>query len=315
MRVSVVIPVYNAGEFVEKAVISALEQEETFEVLLIEDHSPDNSLEVCTLLAKKYDKVKLYQHPDKGNHGAAATRNLGIVNAQCEHIAFLDADDFYLPGRFKRAKDIFKSDNSVDGVYEAISSFFYSEEAEKKFIARMKKVKRDKAQLLITTIDEAISPEALCGVLIQGKRGWFHFNGVTLRRSVIERAGLLDESMIWNEDNEFFYRLAYYGRLMPGNLEEPVAVRGVHDTNRTLDENEQERINYFNAILWKKMFHFMLEKNLGSEVNKYILNRYLDHYNPEFAKKEITIGRKVQKGFNLIKVLARHPSCIEKLLK
>ena len=78
MKISVIIPVYNAEKYVSQAVESALQFNEVYEVVLIEDKSPDNALEVCRELAEKYDRVKLYQHPDKGNHGAGASRNLGI---------------------------------------------------------------------------------------------------------------------------------------------------------------------------------------------------------------------------------------------
>jgi glycosyltransferase involved in cell wall biosynthesis len=81
MQVSVITPVYNAASFVTQAVESALQQPETAEVLIIEDGSPDNSLEVCQELAKKYEKVKLLRHPNGENRGAGASRNLGMRNA------------------------------------------------------------------------------------------------------------------------------------------------------------------------------------------------------------------------------------------
>ena len=58
-NISVIIPVYNAAPFVGKAVESALIQPEVGEVLLIEDGSKDNSLEICKRLAEEYDKVKV----------------------------------------------------------------------------------------------------------------------------------------------------------------------------------------------------------------------------------------------------------------
>ncbi|PIY03241.1 MAG: glycosyltransferase family 2 protein, partial [Bacteroidetes bacterium CG_4_10_14_3_um_filter_31_20] len=74
-------------------------QPETSEVILIEDGSPDNGLDVCTSLAKKYSKVRLYRHENGENKGASASRNLGIRKANYPYVAFLDADDFYLPNR------------------------------------------------------------------------------------------------------------------------------------------------------------------------------------------------------------------------
>jgi glycosyltransferase involved in cell wall biosynthesis len=62
--VSVIVPVYNAEEYLEKAVNSILQFEEVLEVLLIEDGSPDQSLQIARELQSRYlDKVKLLQHP------------------------------------------------------------------------------------------------------------------------------------------------------------------------------------------------------------------------------------------------------------
>jgi len=63
MKVSVIIPVYNAEKFVRNAVASALFHEEVKEIILVEDNSPDNALAVCQELALENDRVRLYQHP------------------------------------------------------------------------------------------------------------------------------------------------------------------------------------------------------------------------------------------------------------
>ena len=132
MKISVITPVYNAEKFVTQAVESALQFDEVYEVILVEDQSPDNALQVCTALAEKYDRVKLFQHPDKGNHGAGASRNLGLEKATGDFIAFLDADDYYLPNRFDAEKKLFKNPE-VEGVYGAIGVHYYSEKAKNQF--------------------------------------------------------------------------------------------------------------------------------------------------------------------------------------
>ena len=97
MEISVVIPVYNAEKYVEDAVRSALRQNQTAEVILVEDNSPDNALKVCERLAKEDPRVRVLRHSDGKNHGAGESRNLGIKNARCDYIAFLDADDYWKP--------------------------------------------------------------------------------------------------------------------------------------------------------------------------------------------------------------------------
>ena len=82
MEVSVIVPVYNAEEWLTEAVSSIVNQEYVHEVILAEDGSSDNSLAVCMALAENNPKVKLVRHPDGKNHGAGASRNLGVLNAQ-----------------------------------------------------------------------------------------------------------------------------------------------------------------------------------------------------------------------------------------
>ena len=122
IKISVVIPVYNAETYVLKAAESAIQQAEVSEVLLIEDGSYDNSLQICVYLENKYAEIRVLRHPD----GAGASRNLGIKNAKFEYIAFLDADDFYLPKRFTVPIMLFKMNPNIDGVYEAVGVHFYN---------------------------------------------------------------------------------------------------------------------------------------------------------------------------------------------
>lgn len=92
-KVSIIVPVYNASKFIDKCVNSVLEQEyQDIELLLINDGSKDNSLEIIRQYEQKYPKiVKVLTHD---NMGAGKTRNVGIKNATGDYIAFLDADDY-----------------------------------------------------------------------------------------------------------------------------------------------------------------------------------------------------------------------------
>jgi len=103
-KVSVVIPAYNAEKLIIKAVESALQFKEVDEVLLVEDGSSDNTLDICKQLGNEYHKVKVYHHLNGINKGAGASRNLGIKKAANDYIAFLDADDYFLPNRFDAEK-------------------------------------------------------------------------------------------------------------------------------------------------------------------------------------------------------------------
>jgi len=226
MKISVIIPVYNAEKYLTTAVESALQFEEVSEVILVEDKSPDNALAVCKTLEEKHAKIKLFQHPDKGNHGAGASRNLGMKAASGDCIAFLDADDFYLPNRFDAERELFKNPN-VDGVYGAIGVHYWSQKAKEQYHG----VYGEK----LTTVYREHPPENVFPGLIGmcGSFGLFSIDALTIRKSALEKMDdLMKTELKLHQDTDFVMRLAFYTRLYPGILNEAVAVRGVHESNR-----------------------------------------------------------------------------------
>lgn len=91
-KLSVIIPVYNTGDLLIKAVESVQNQTlNNIEVLLIDDGSSDGTEKICDELAEKYENVCVYH---KKNGGVSSARNLGLDKSNGEYIAFLDADDY-----------------------------------------------------------------------------------------------------------------------------------------------------------------------------------------------------------------------------
>jgi len=226
LQISVIIPVYNAEKFVAQAVESALQFSEVVEVILVEDQSPDNALQVCRNLEKKHSRVKLFQHPDQGNHGAGASRNVGMEKATGEYIAFLDADDFFLKNRFDAERELFKNPE-VEGVYGAIGVHYYSEKAKQQFYP----IYQEK----LTTVYQKHAPEDVFPGLMgmRGSFGLFSIDALTIRKSALSKMdALMKTDLRLHQDTDFVMRLAFYTRLYPGILDEAVAVRGVHESNR-----------------------------------------------------------------------------------
>ena len=90
--ISVIIPVYNCEKYIKKCVDSVLNGTyQDFEILLINDESTDNSLEVIKELEKKDFRIKVY---DESHSGVSGIRNKGIRYASGEYIAFIDGDDY-----------------------------------------------------------------------------------------------------------------------------------------------------------------------------------------------------------------------------
>jgi len=101
---SVIIPLYNKAETVERAIRSVLAQtEQNFELIVVDDGSKDNGAE----LVQKFSdpRIRLIQQP---NGGVSAARNTGIAAATNEYITFLDADDEYLPDFLATIRDLIR---------------------------------------------------------------------------------------------------------------------------------------------------------------------------------------------------------------
>lgn len=280
MQVSVIIPVYNAEKYVREAVESAIAQPETGEVIIVEDGSPDNSIAICQELEKEYSKVRLLQHPNGENRGAGASRNLGIKKAQCEFIAFLDADDVYISEHFKVPKKIFQDSNQVDGVYEAVGTFFQDEIAKEKWFSL-----RD---FTLTTVTELIEPDNLIEALLTKNVGWFHTDGITVRRDIFYKTGYFDEQLEIKQDIAMFFKMATAAQLVPGRLETAVSMRRVHQENRWWSSPSQQMDKYldkenydlsYSCLFWKIMFNWIIVQwSKNKQITNQKVGLYIDKY-------------------------------------
>ena len=93
-EVSIIIPVYNAGKFLDETIKSILNQTyQDWELLLVDDGSTDNSIDVIKKIQKNDKRIKLLQN--KKNVGPALSRNSGVKASKGRYICYLDADDFW----------------------------------------------------------------------------------------------------------------------------------------------------------------------------------------------------------------------------
>lgn len=93
--ISIVIPVYNIQNYVEKCLSSVLSQTfKDYEVIIVNDGSTDSSLQICETFSQKYDFITIIS---KNNEGLAAARLTGFQKARGTYIAFIDGDDTLQP--------------------------------------------------------------------------------------------------------------------------------------------------------------------------------------------------------------------------
>ena len=127
IKISIIIPVYNAGNYIKKCIDSILSQTyENFEVIVINDGSSDNSWELLNKYYSDNKKIKLFNQENKG---VSMTRNFGIDNANGDWITFVDADDWIENNTLERIVNIIEQNNNLEII---MSNLFYNRGSEQK---------------------------------------------------------------------------------------------------------------------------------------------------------------------------------------
>lgn len=126
-KVSVIVPIYKAEKYLRRCVDSILAQTFTdFEVLLIDDGSPDNSGEICDEYAAKDSRVRVFH---KENGGVSSARNLGLENASGEYTIHTDPDDWVEPTMLAELYSKAKFEDA-----DMVICDFYEENYKQKYI-------------------------------------------------------------------------------------------------------------------------------------------------------------------------------------
>lgn len=201
-RVSVIIPTYNRAALVQEAVASVLAQTyRDFELLVVDDGSTDGTL---AALAPWDGEVRVLSRPSRG--GVSAARNTGIAGARGEWLAFLDADDLWLPEKLARQM----------AFMEAKPRLLLSQ-TEEIWVRRGVKVNPPRTHakaggdIFLRSLERClVSPSA-----------------ALLHRRLLDDHGVFDEELPAAEDYDLWLRLSW--RYEVGLLPEPLIIkRGGH---------------------------------------------------------------------------------------
>jgi glycosyltransferase involved in cell wall biosynthesis len=190
--VSVVIPAYNAEKTLAMSVLSVLHQEKDerhrFEIIVVDDGSTDFTARVAETLAGRYPGLIRVIH--QKNAGPAAARNAGIQAARGEYIAFLDADDLWLPNKLQLQLEILEAAPEIDLVCTAMNGrrFLFS---PAQFILRFR-------DLLPNNI--------------------VYTSSVVAKKSTLITAGGFNEARRYSEDFELWLRIAHVGTIVVLNI-------------------------------------------------------------------------------------------------
>lgn len=107
MKISIITASYNYAQYIEEAINSVIGQTyQDWELIIVDDGSSDNSVEIIKSYCEKDSRIKLFQHENGQNKGLKETLLLGISHASGEWIAFLESDDVFLPDNLQKKVEI-----------------------------------------------------------------------------------------------------------------------------------------------------------------------------------------------------------------
>jgi glycosyltransferase involved in cell wall biosynthesis len=221
--ISVVITTYNYGAFIKEAVDSVLNQTlAIIEIIIIDDGSRDNTKDI---VAEFNDPRIMYCY--QKNQGQPKAKNRGICESSGELVAFLDADDVWLPSKLAKQVALF-SNPEVGVVY-----------SRRKWI--------DPSGKIISGNERALRKGSILNYIFVDN--FICFSSSVLRRSYLEEVGYFDESLPMGIDYDLWIRLASVCKF--DFVEEPLVLYRTGHAN--LSKNTLKRYECAQAIMRKNL--------------------------------------------------------------
>jgi len=191
MKISVLMPVYNAEKYIEAAVDSILKQTFTdFEFIIINDGSTDGTLDILEGYAKRDSRIRLISRENKG---LVATLNEGLALAKAPLIARMDADDVSVINRLMLQKEYLDEHADilcVSGDYEVI----------------------DEKGRVVTRLKVPVEPELISSQLLKGHSPMVH-PATMFRKRAIDEVGPYSGNYLHAEDYDLWLRFDEIGKL------------------------------------------------------------------------------------------------------
>ncbi len=198
--VSVIIIFLNAEAFLEEAIESVLAQSyRRWELLLVDDGSDDRSPEIAqAYVDRDPGRIRYLHHPERQNRGMSASRNLGIQAASGSYVAFLDADDVWLPLKLESQVAIMASHPEAAMVYGK-TEYWYS------WTGKPSDTRRDRVQDHWVKGEVLVRPPALLVWFLSGRAAVPPPCSVLARRDAVRAVGGFEETFRGLYEDQAFY--------------------------------------------------------------------------------------------------------------
>ena len=263
-KVSIIIPVYNTGKYLEDTIKSIINQTYNFkniEVILVNDGSKDNSLDICNKYSSKYENIITY---DKKNTGVSDTRNYGLEKSNGTYIMFLDSDDLLNKDSIKYLTKFLDDNKMVDFV-----------------ISRVRRFERvDKWHFMDFRFD---IKDKIIDIFKYTDYSQYHSTGILIRRDALDTIRF-DKDIKFGEDMKFMFQLLLNNNLFGIEKRSILFYRQRDDESSAVQGEVNDKKYYLNILDGVYMF---------------IINNCLDKYNEIPKYFQYFILHSISERFNM----------------
>lgn len=149
MKISIITASYNYAQYLEEAVNSVINQSyQDWELIIVDDGSSDNSIEIIKYYCQKDSRIKFFQHPNGENKGLKQTLLLGLENITGDWVAFLESDDYFSDNYLEKKIEIIKRYPDVKLIFNKVEFLCADKNLKmtrKKLEKRQKKLSKQSA--------------------------------------------------------------------------------------------------------------------------------------------------------------------------
>jgi glycosyltransferase involved in cell wall biosynthesis len=278
MTVSVVIPAYNAGSFIDDAITSVLAQDVAAdEIIVIDDGSIDRDY---AELKHLHSSIKVVRQP---NRGVSAARNLGCNEATSTYIAILDADDVWLSGKLRMQIRHLSKNPSVDAVF-CRGLVWMPLPNGTTWVPPAFPPNDDALEQKVIPL---CYPDFLCSVPVAPST-------MVIKKSVWQELGGFNESMRYGEDFDFYLRLSFRWKVDLLDIVGMLYRRHPNSATAAVQET-----NHWANVINRAVETLGTKDIFGNQVDPSRLAQYLSHIHFQYGYSNFLASnfRAARRGF------------------
>lgn len=197
ITVSIIIPSFNRAHLIKETLQSVKDQFlDTWECIIIDDGSTDDTITVVTDFIKGDNRFRLLVRPDDRKKGASSCRNIGLENSKGRFIQFLDSDDIISPDKISEQLKVLTTQSELSFAFCKWGRFSNSIDAIDLYDS-------------LFVYQDFSNPVELLNALIVSK-GYLPIHSFLFSKKLVDKAGFWDENIGLNDDGEFFSRIVVH---------------------------------------------------------------------------------------------------------